>query len=182
VSDDLTHPVDAALDEAREAISRMIEAARAARHLHARAELMRHMRTTAAKVAALPLDEAVAAVSGEWMKAWGLGGEAYSGIRPHVVAFTESFCRDARGSDAATRGTMGEAVAALEAAFVAHATTLSDEMAHRSECAHRWWTLVSPPPADLPRRASVPPHDPARPFWEAGAAPHCGAPEVRAEG
>jgi hypothetical protein len=49
----MLHIVDEMQEEAAQAIAAMHEAALRARRLHARAELMRHMRTTAAKGRAL---------------------------------------------------------------------------------------------------------------------------------
>lgn len=160
-------------DAARGAIEAMKGAALAARALHARAELFGHMKATAAKVKARPRDEAVAFVVQEWMKAWGLDRAAYSGLASPMLAFTAAICRyvDHPGDeeDAGVR----EAAASLEAAFEAHGTTLADEMAWRSECAHGWWQLVRPPPPQLPKRPSVPAPAADQAFWEAGCARHC---------
>jgi hypothetical protein len=52
----MTHVVDQMSQEAERAIERMREAALEARHLHARSELARHMRSTAQKMAARPVD------------------------------------------------------------------------------------------------------------------------------
>lgn len=154
--------------EARAAIEAMKAAATEARRLHARAELLRHMMTTAAKHAA-PRREAVSAVAGEWMKAWALTG--YPALRAEIEAFTGACIDSARepGPDADAR--LRAALGALDAALGAAGLTLADEMAWRSECAHGWWARVSPaPPARGYRedRASPPP------FWAAGAPPHCG--------
>ena len=62
-------------------------------------------------------------------------------------------------------------------ALAASGTTLADEMAWRSECAHGWWAMVRPPPPGLPLRPSVPLPDLSRPFWANRCAPHCEAPE-----
>lgn len=172
----MTHPVDECLAEADAAVARMKEAAIAARHLHARAELMRHMRTTAGKVVSRPLDEAVALVSHEWMKAWSLDAGAYPELAHDVTAFTAAFCADARGSTAQTQAAIRAAVVALEAGFRVVGTSLSDQMAFRSECAHGWWQSVVALPAELRAsdRRSIPRAGEDAPFWSAGAQPHCG--------
>jgi hypothetical protein len=159
----MTHPVDAMRDEAAEAVAAMKAAAVKARHLHARAELARHMRTTAAKLAARPTEAAAAAIAAEWMKAWSLDASAYAAIAGEVAAFTRAFCLDARGATPTTQASIRQAFAGLEDAFRSIGTTLSDEMAFRSECAHGWWGSVTPPPASG-----------GQPFWSAGAKPHCG--------
>lgn len=163
----MTHPVDAMLDEAAVAVERMKAAAIEARRLEARAELARHMRTTARKLAHLPEEEAAAAITREWMKAWALGEEAYAAVRAEVAAFTLAFCRDTG---------IPEALAALEAAFASRGTTLADEMAFRSECAHGWWRMVVPHPPehrDEARAARIPVPSPHSPFWSAGPQLHC---------
>lgn len=172
----MTHPVDECLAEADAAVARMKEAAIAARHLHARAELMRHMRTTARKVVSHPLDEAAALVSHEWMKAWSLDAGAYPELAHDVTAFTAAFCADARGSTAQTQATIRDAVVALEAGFRQTGTSLSDQMAFRSECAHGWWQSIVPVPVELQatERRSIPRAEEHTPFWSAGAQPHCG--------
>ena len=126
----------------------MRETALRARHLHARAELMRHMRITAAKVMDRPVDDAVRFVAAEGMKAWGLDGDAYRDLAIHVRNFTESFCRDAHAPTATTGTAILSALAQLESALERVGTTLSDQMAFRSECAHGWWEMVVPVPGD----------------------------------
>ncbi len=159
----MTHPVDAHLEEAERAIVAMRETALAARNLHARAELLRHMRTTAAKMRGLPVDEAAARVCTEWMKAWSLDGVAYPALTDDIRAFAAAFCRDAGDSTAATQAEIETALARLEKGFIATGTTLSDQMAFRSECAHGWWELVVAKPGNAAGRA----------FWTHGCAPHC---------
>ena len=66
----MPHLVEELRAEAEAAIAAMREAALAARHLHARAELMRHMLTTARKVKDRPKADAVETVVREWMDAW----------------------------------------------------------------------------------------------------------------
>jgi hypothetical protein len=164
--------------EAESAIARMREAAAAARDAHARAELLRHMLTTAARVAHLPRAEAVAAVSREWMAAWHLSPDAYPGLSAEIRGFTAACCGFAEAGDATADAALRRALAALDAALAAAGTTLADQMAWRSECAHGWWQAVVPVPPDLPGRAErpgVPRAAPDAPFWTAGAAPHCGA-------
>jgi hypothetical protein len=171
----MPHIVDEMQQEAAQAIAAMREAALRARRLHARAELMRHMRLTAAKVKARPIDEAVRFVSTEWMKAWGFGGEGYADLAMHVRTFTESFCRDAHAHNAASSAAIANALAALEAAFERIGTSLADQMAFRSECAHGWWETVVPVPPDARARPGVPRWYPGVAFWNVGAAPHCAA-------
>jgi hypothetical protein len=170
------HPVDVMLAEADAAVERMKAAALEARRLQARAELARHMRTTARKMAAAPMEEAAAAISGEWMKAWSLDVGAYPAIAGQVAAFTQAFCRDARGSTTATQAAVRTAIADLEAGFSAIGTTLGDEMAFRSECAHGWWSRVVPLPEEMrrtPRAGRIPAPGEHEPFWSAGPQPHC---------
>ena len=159
----MTHIVDAMQGEATEAIRLMREAALAARHFHARAELMRHMRTTAAKFTGRPTEQAAAAIASEWMKAWSLEPAAYTAIAAEAAAFTQAFCRDAQEPTVETQRAIAKSLDNLETAFRSMGTTLSDEMAFRSECAHGWWADVMPPPASGDQ-----------PFWMAGAKPHCG--------
>lgn len=172
--------VDTMLAEANAAIAAMQAAALHARTLHARAELLRHMRTTAAKLAtrpvALPLVEAATQVAGEWMAAWHLDGHAYADIAADVRAFTEAFVRNAQSPSPATQQAIHATTLALDAALARHGTTLADQMAWRSQCAHGWWDLVAPSPPGLPNRPSrpgVPTHQPGTPFWQTGCAPHC---------
>jgi hypothetical protein len=170
------HVVDDMLGEAAQAIEAMREAALNARRLHARAELMRHMRTTAAKMRARPLDEAAALVAGEWMKAWHIDGAVYAAIAEPVARFTRAFCVDANASTKTTQREIADAISDVEAALGSQGTSIADQMAWRSECAHGWWELVMPTPADLPHRAEragMPRYQPGTPFWDAGCAPHC---------
>jgi len=91
----------------------MREAALRARHLHARAELMRHMRLTARKVKDRPLEEAVQFRLGRVDAGVGLDGDAYRDVAAPLRAYTEAFCRDAHApgaaSNAANRGHNGRA-------------------------------------------------------------------------
>lgn len=172
----MTHPVDALLAEAEAAVGRMKTAALEARRLHARAELARHMRTTSRKLAALPTAEAAEAIATEWMKAWSLDRGAYPQVADRIAGFALAFCRDSRGSTPGTQAAIREALVDLEAGFAATGTTLSDEMAFRSECAHGWWRHVVPLPPefrDQPRQKRIPPQAEHEPFWAAGPQPHC---------
>jgi hypothetical protein len=176
VTDLAPHPVDTLQAEAAAAVTRMQDAARAARLLQARAELARHMRTTARKLLHLPLEEAVAAICREWMKAWGLKVDAWPGLAGPVGDFARAFCEDARGGTAATRAAIDQSLTALDNAFRALGSSLGDEMAFRSECAHGWWSAVVPVPEALvdPARAlGIPKPLPGEPFWSAGPQAHC---------
>ena len=76
------------------------------------------------------------------------------------------------GNDAALR----RACDALDAVLARENTSISDQMAFRSQCAHRWWELVVPVPSDLPGakpRPSVPELDGQAPFWQSGCAGFC---------
>ncbi|MBI3507388.1 MAG: hypothetical protein HY059_21345 [Proteobacteria bacterium] len=159
----MTHPVDVHLEQAEQAIAAMRTAALAARAMHARAELLRHMRTTAAKMRGLPVDGAAVRVCTEWMKAWSLDAGAFPALADDIRAFAAAFCRDAAGSTPATCVGIETTLAQLEKGFVATGTTLPDQMAFRSECAHGWWAQIVPKPDDAAGAA----------FWTNGCAPHC---------
>jgi hypothetical protein len=165
--------VDEMLREAQDAINAMQATALHARALHARAELLRHMRSTAAKHAARAPAEAAGQVASEWMAAWHLDGQAYADIAADVRAFTEAFVRNAQAPSAATQQAIRDATAALDTALARHGTTLADQMAWRSQCAHGWWDMVVPAPPGLPGRPGVPPYQPGTPFWHAACAAHC---------
>lgn len=139
--------------EAAEAIATMQDAARRARHLHARAELLRHMHTTAAKPGA-----DVDSVVHEWMQAWGMTG--WPEVATEARRFTAAILAYAAAPDDAADRAVRDSMAALEVALAAQRTTLSDQMAWRSRCAHGWWAAVAPLP-------------PAQPFWEAGCPADC---------
>lgn len=173
----MPHFVEDLQEDARAAIDAMRAAALHARSTHARAELMRHMLSTAEKVKHLHRDEAVSQVVGEWMAAWHLPADAYPELASEMRAFTVAFCAYAENRSDAADADLRAASAALDEALAAAGTSIADQMAWRSECAHGWWELVAPTPADLPGRAErpgVPKPAPGRPFWDAGAAPHCG--------
>ncbi len=159
----MPHPVDEHLELAERAISAMQATALAARIAHARAELLRHMRTTARKMIGQPVEVAAAKVCGEWMKAWGLDVGAYPALADDIRGFAAAFCSDAAGSTPATQAAIAVALGKLESGFVATGTTLSDQMAFRSECAHGWWEAVVPKPEKSDSGA----------FWTRGCPPHC---------
>ena len=172
----MSHFVEDLQREAADAIAAMQSAALAARHLHARAELMRHMLTTARKVADKPKAEAVETVVREWMDAWNLGRSEWPHIAREMEAFTAAFHDYANAPTEAHDAALRYNCEALDAALAREATSISEQMAFRSQCAHRWWELVVPVPADLPGakpRPSVPPLAEGTPFWEAGCADFC---------
>lgn len=172
----MPHFVDELQQEAALAVAAMQKAALAARHIHARAELMRHMLTTARKVANKPKAEAVETVVREWMDAWNLGRSEWPHIAREMEAFTEAFHDYANAPTEAHDAALRRSCEALDAALAREGTSISEQMAFRSQCAHRWWELVVPVPADLPGakpRPSVPPLAEGTPFWEAGCADFC---------
>jgi hypothetical protein len=161
--------VDELQAQAEAAIAAMRAASLRAREIHARAELLRHMRLTAAKVKDRPRDEAVRAVVDEWLFAWRLERASF----PHVAAMealTRAFYDHVRAPGVATDAELRRACSAIEAAFAATDIALADRMAWRSMCAHGWWAQVKPPPAGAgrPDRAW-----PVQPFWEDGCLPEC---------
>lgn len=160
--------VDELRAQADAAIVAMREAALAAREVHARAELMRHMLLTATKMKDLEREAAISKIVDEWLAAWALD-RAW----PHVAAmealaaaFLDHARRPSEASDRAVRA----ACAALEAAFSGSGLPIADQMAWRSACAHGWWAQVRPAPAGKGRKDRT---WPARPFWEDGCPPHC---------
>jgi hypothetical protein len=172
----MPHFVEDLQQEAQRAVAAMQSAALAARHIHARAELMRHMLTTARKVATKPKAEAVETVVREWMDAWNLGRSEWPHIAREMEAFTEAFHDYANEPSDAHDAALRRSCEALDAALAREGTSISEQMAFRSQCAHRWWELVVPVPADLPGakpRPSVPVLAEGAPFWEAGSADFC---------
>ncbi|MBL8589582.1 MAG: hypothetical protein JNK46_13695 [Methylobacteriaceae bacterium] len=168
--------VDELAAEAQAAIAQMQRAALTARAAHARAELLRHMITTARKMAGRPREAALAGVVSEWTGAWGVDRAQDLAVAREMEALTAACLDHVARPDAATDATLRAATEALDAAFMARGTSLADEMAWRSQCAHGWWEAVAPTPADLPGakgRPDVPRLDAAHPFWEAGCADHC---------
>ena len=172
----MPHFVEDLQQEAQRAVAAMQSAALAARHIHARAELMRHMLTTARKVATKPKAEAVETVVREWMDAWNLGRSEWPHIAREMEAFTEAFHVYANDPSDAHDAALRRSCEALDAALAREGTSISEQMAFRSQCAHRWWELVVPVPPDLPGakpRPSVPVLAEGVPFWEAGCADFC---------
>ena len=172
----MAHFVEDLQREAGRAIAAMQEAALAARHAHARAELMRHMVTTTRKAADLPKAEAVERVVSEWMAAWHLDRSAWPETAREMEALTGAFYDYVTEPSERTDAALRTACAALDRALARQDTTISDQMAWRSQCAHGWWESVRPVPHDLPGskdRPSVPKPRPDRPFWDAGCAASC---------
>jgi hypothetical protein len=158
------------------AIAQMQEAALAARYLHARAELMRHMLTTARKMMHKPRAEAVEAVVREWLAAWNLDRNAWPHIATEIENLTAAFYDFAHNPSTANDTALHACAVALDAALAREGTTISDQMAWRSQCAHGWWEAVKPTPADLPGakpRPTIPAPVKGEPFWESGCAPFC---------
>ena len=158
------HYVDRLLAEADAALVKTRETALQAARLHARAELMRHMRLTAAKVRDRPREEAVEFVVGEWMAAWGLDKTGYLALAAEMRRFTASICADSDLAGALSR---------LDAGFAAEGMDLGDQMAWRSTCAHRWWLMVNPAPAGVSAQPAVPAHETGSAIWDAGCAAKC---------
>lgn len=172
----MPHFVEELRGDAEAAIAAMRHAALAARHVHARAELMRHMLTTARKVAAKPKGEAVETVVREWMDAWNLDRHDWPHIAREMESFTAAFHDYANDPSDAHDAALRANCTALDQALEREGTSISDQMAFRSQCAHRWWELVAPTPVDLSGakpRPSMPALRPDAPFWEAGCADFC---------
>lgn len=172
----MPHFVEALQQEATGAVARMQEAAIEARRVHARAELMRHMLTTARKVKDQPKAQAVETVVREWMDAWNLERSAWPHIEREMQVFTEAFHDYANDPDDAADARLRQTCAALDAVLARENTSISDQMAYRSQCAHRWWELVQPVPEDLPGRKprpAIPALEPDQPFWAAGCPDFC---------
>ncbi len=167
----MTHMIDEMRDAAAASIAAMQAACRQARTLHARAELMRHMLTTAAKLRDRP--DAVPGVVGEWMAAWALDPAAWPSLATEMRRFTEAVCAYEAHPDAITDAGWRAALQELDKALAAHGLDLADQMAWRSECAHGWWATVEPLPPGLSPRPSVPAANPTQPFWTTGCAAHC---------
>jgi hypothetical protein len=172
----MPHFVDDLKAEAEARIAAMRETARAARFAHARAELMRHMLLAGAKTAAKPRAEAIEFILREWTAAWHLDREAWPHLAHEMEALTGAFVDYARNPGANEDAALRDGAARLEAALAARNSSIADEMAFRSQCAHRWWEMVTPTPADLPGRKdrpTIPTADPTKPFWETGCAEFC---------
>jgi hypothetical protein len=162
--------LDELQSEAARRIDAMQAAALAAREAHADAELMRHMLTTARKVAGKPRQAAVATVVEEWMRAWHLAPDAWPHVAREMTALTVAFCDYVAVPDAAADRRIRDAHAALKQAVAAPGVTLADHMAWRSRCAHGWWAQVRPAPEEV-RRAGE--GAPAEPFWAHGCPEDC---------
>lgn len=172
----MTHLVEELQQEAAQAMDAMRTAALAARHIHARAELMRHMRTTAAKSKGKPKSDAVEAVLAEWLEAWYVPRNEWPHIAREMENFTATFYDYVNEPSDANDARMRDATDALDRALAEEGTTISDQMAFRSMCAHAWWELVEPTPVDLTgrtERPTIPQVARDRPFWEAGCAEQC---------
>lgn len=164
----MSHLHAEATAEADEAIAAMKATALAARAAHARAELMRHMLSTAGKLTTRPRDAAIGQVVDEWLAAWALDRSF-----PHLsdmAAVTGAFFDYVRApSDDADRA-LRHAWATLERVFAATGIPLADRMAWRSACAHGWWAEIRPAPTGQGRADTT---WPERPFWQKGCPAHC---------
>jgi hypothetical protein len=172
----MQHFVDELKSQAEAAISTMQNAALEARRIHARAELMRHMLLTAQKVKAKPKPEAVEIVVSEWMTAWHLTRADWPRLAHEMEAFTAAFYDYANSPSESFDHALRTACSNLDDTLGREGTSISDQMAWRSQCAHGWWDMASPMPADLPGRkdrALVPAYKPRTPFWETGCADMC---------
>jgi hypothetical protein len=148
----------------------------AARDTHARAELMRHMLTTARRFKHLPQAQAVSAVVAEWLDAWRLERGQWQQVEREMHALTEAFHMFAGAPTPAHDAALRDSSAALDAALAREGTSIADQMVWRSKCAHGWWELVKPVPEDLAgrkERPEVPARVVGRPFWETGCAAFC---------
>ncbi len=158
------------------AISDMQKAALTARHLHARAELMRHMLATARKMMRKPKADAVEAVVREWLGAWNLDRNAWPHIAAEIENLTAAFHDFAHCASQANDLALRACTATLDEVLAREGTTISDQMAWRSQCAYGWWEAVRPAPVDLPGtkpRPSIPAPARGAAFWESGCAPFC---------
>lgn len=172
----MPHFVEDLQSQAAKAIEEMKKAAITARTIHAKAELLRHMRTTAAKSKDKPKPEAVEAVLAEWLEAWYVPRNDWPHIAGEMENFTATFYDYVNDPCDESDARMREATEALEKALAAENTSIADQMAYRSMCAHGWWEWVMPTPVDLPgrtERPTVPQLEKGRPFWEANCAEQC---------
>ncbi len=172
----MPHFVEELQQEAATAIEEMKKAALAARHIHARAELMRHMRTTAAKSKDRPKAESVEAVLAEWLEAWYVPRNDWPHIATEMENFTATFYDYVNDPSDENDRRIRAATESLDRALAAEGTTISDQMAFRSMCAHGWWEAVLPTPDSLPGkvdRPTIPPQQEGRPFWDAACADQC---------
>src|SRR5437588_3026686 len=113
----MPHFVDELRADSEAAIAAMREAALRARHIHARAELMRHMLLTAHKVKSKPKAEAVEAVVTEWMKAWHLTRSEWPHLAREMEAFTAAFYDYAVDPSGANDAALRDACSGLDAAL-----------------------------------------------------------------
>ncbi|PZO03077.1 MAG: hypothetical protein DCF30_03770 [Hyphomicrobiales bacterium] len=172
----MPHLVEELRTEAEAAMTVMRETALAARQIHARAELMRHMLTTARKVKDKPKADAVEIVVREWMDAWNLDRQDWPQLTQEMQAFTAAFHDYANVQNDAHDQNLRRCCYALDTALAREGTSISEQMAYRSQCAHGWWALVKPEPVDLLEkkpRTSIPQLGPGQPFWEVGCADFC---------
>ena len=172
----MPHFVDALRAEAEAAIAAMRDAALRARQIHARAELMRHMLLTAHKVKSKPKADAVEAVVTEWMTAWHLSRSDWPQLARPMETFTAAFYDYAVDPSDESDAALRHACSGLDAALAGEKTSIFDQMAWRSQCAHGWWDMVSPTPRDLPGRIdrdTVPEFKSGAPFWDVGCADMC---------
>jgi hypothetical protein len=172
----MPHFVEDMQSEAAAAIAAMKDAALVARRRHAHAELMRHMQMTAAKVKHKNKAEAVEAVVSEWMEAWHLPRSEWPHLAKEMQAFTEAFYDYVNNPDDAADRRVRDTSATLDATLARQGTSIADQMAWRSMCAHGWWELVAPTPQDLPGRTArptVPRPEDGKPFWDTGCAAQC---------
>ena len=120
--------------------------------------------------------EAVETVVREWMDAWNLGRSDWPHIAREMESFTEAFYDYANDPSDEHDKRLRETCAALDTVLEQEGTSISDQMAFRSQCAHGWWECVKPVPADLPGRKprpTVPGLESGKAFWEAGCADFC---------
>jgi hypothetical protein len=164
----MAHFVEELRVQAEGAIAAMREAALRAREVHASAELMRHMLTTAARMKHLPRADSVRRIVDEWLAAWALdrGWAHVAAMEALAQAFHDYALAPTDANDRAVRG----AAAALDAAFAAAGLPVADQMAWRSACAHGWWAQIRPAPQGQGRTDREWRREP---FWAEGCPPHC---------
>jgi hypothetical protein len=110
------------------------------------------------------------------MAAWYLDRAEWPHIAREMEAFTAAFHDYANEASDANDRALRQACAALDSVLAREGTTISDQMAWRSQCAYGWWATVVPVPADLPGRKErpiVPTLVEDQPFWQAGCAEQC---------
>lgn len=157
----MAYLVDELRREAETAVTAMRQAAKQARDAHARAELARHMTMTARNAASRQREDALRWMVDHWLEAWKLDRSSC----PHVAAMTAlgaAFLDHHASPGEATDRAIRAAFEALGKAYADAGSSIADEMAWRSGCAHAWWAQVAPAPATQ-----------AGPFWEHGCPAHC---------